>query len=273
MVPEEPRDRGGSNPPTAVARPTIAHRTAHGRTPDHLAPRRPIRARRRRCRPRHRRPPARWVEGFLLRRADTVIAISDELATTAQDFGVRPERIHVIENWAPIDEVPLHPRDNPWSRAHGLGDRPRLLYSGTLARKHTPEALAELAAASPDTDVIVVSEGVGADWLTTESTTRGLTNLRVLPFQPFESLPEVLASGDILVALLTNDAAARMITERAGAGLIVEPGDIHAFVAAAQSLLADASLRARMGATGRQFAEATFSRDRIAEQLLTITNR
>ena len=243
---------------------------------------------------------ARSVEGFLLRRADTVIAISDELAVSAREFGVKPDRIHVIENWGPISQVPLCPRDNDWSRAHGLTDRPRLLYSGTLARKHNPDALAAVAAASPDADVIVISEGVGADWLTRHAQDRGLRNLRVLPFQPFGALPEVLASGDVLLAMLTNDAAshsvpskilsylcagraivasipednaaARMIN-RAGAGLIVEPGDNDAFVVAAQKLLADNEPRERMGAAGRAFAEATFSSDRVAQQLHDIVTR
>jgi glycosyltransferase involved in cell wall biosynthesis len=243
---------------------------------------------------------ARWVEGFLLRRADTVIAISDELATTAQEFGVDPDRIHVIENWAPLDDVPQHPRDNVWASAHALSERPRFLYSGTLARKHTPEALVDLAKALPDCDVIVVSEGVGADWLRTQADELGLTNLLLFPFQPFNDLPQVLASADVLVALLTNDAAghsvpskilsylcagrpilasipsgnaaARMIVERADAGAVVQPGARDSFVAAATELIVDSDRRERLGRNGRSFAEATFSSDRIAEQVLELTS-
>ena len=242
---------------------------------------------------------ARRVEAFLLRRADTVIAISNELAESARKFGIRPQRLCVIENWAPLDDIDVGERDNVWSRQHGLGERPRFVYSGTLARKHTPEVLVELAAAAPEADVVVVSEGVGADWLSHERDERELTNLRVLPFQPFESLPNVLASADILVALLTqgaaghsvpskvlsylcadrpilasipaDNAAARMVSERAGAGIIVEPGDTDAFVAAAKSLLADPERRRALGAAGRRFAEATFSSDRVAEQIAALT--
>ena len=241
---------------------------------------------------------ARWVEGLLLRRADTVIAISDELATAARDLGVRSDRIHVIENWAPIDGVPTHARDNDWARAKGLGDRPRFVYSGTLARKHSPETLTELAAAVPGADIVLVSEGVGADWVRTGAADRKLTNVHVLAFQDHRDLPLVLASADVLVALLTRDAAshsvpskvlsylcagrpilaaipadntaARMITERAGAGITVEPGDVDAFVSAAIGLLDDAERRTSMGANGRRFAEATFSSDRIAHRVLEL---
>jgi glycosyltransferase involved in cell wall biosynthesis len=244
---------------------------------------------------------AGWVEGFLLRRADTVIAISDELAESARRFGVRTDRIHVIENWASIGEIPVGNRDNTWSGVHGFGERSRLLYSGTLARKHSPEVLIELARATPDADVIVVSQGVGADWLRKAALEAEIPNLTVLPFQPFPAVPDVLASGDVLIALLTSDAAshsvpskvlsylcagrpiiasipadnaaARMITERSGAGIVVEPGDGDALVRAAVSLLGDPERRRTMGAAGRAFAESTFSSERVAEQVTEISNR
>jgi colanic acid biosynthesis glycosyl transferase WcaI len=243
---------------------------------------------------------AHRVEGFLLRRADTVIAISDGLARSAQEFGVTADRIHVIENWAPVDEVPTKPRDNDWSRAHGLGERQRFLYSGTLARKHSPEVLLALAEAVPTADVVVVSEGVGADWLAVEASERNIENLRVLPFQPFSVLPDVLASGDVLIALLTDDAgghsvpskvlsylcagravlasmpadnaAARMIVERARAGVVVKPGHDSDFVAAGIELLEDPDLRRKMGESGRTFAEETFSSTRVAEILTSIVS-
>ena len=120
---------------------------------------------------------ARWVEGFVLRRGDVVIVISEELADAARAFGVRPDRVEVIENWAPIDEIPIGDRDNAWSRRHGLGERPRVLYSGTLARKHSPELLLALATGLPDADVVVVSEGVGAEWLASEAMRPDMANL------------------------------------------------------------------------------------------------
>ena len=166
---------------------------------------------------------------------------------------------------------------------------------------NTPEALIDLARAVPDADVIVVSQGVGADWLREQADHERVTNLTVLPFQPFESIPDVLATGDVLIALLTADAAshsvpskvlsylcagrpivasipadnaaARMITERADAGVAVDPGDSVALVLAAKRLLAEPDRRKEMGAAARRFAETTFSADRVARQLIDIVNR
>ena len=47
-----------------------------------------------------------------------------------------------------------------------------------------------------------VSQGLGADFLIEKKATYGLDNLMVLGFQPFEALPEVLATADVLMAVL-----------------------------------------------------------------------
>ena len=84
-------------------------------------------------------------------------------------WGVDEERVTVIENWAPLDELPVLPRDNEWAREHGTGGQDVFLYSGTLGFKHDPVVL-ELArwAGARETVVLVVSEGPGADWLARE---------------------------------------------------------------------------------------------------------
>ena len=43
----------------------------------------------------------------------------------------------------------------------------------------------------PDVRVVLVSEGLGADWITRQLRERQLANLLVFPFQPYERLPDV----------------------------------------------------------------------------------
>lgn len=240
------------------------------------------------------------IEGFLLRRAHRVIAISPELAEEAQRRGVKPERVVVIENWSPIEGVPQTPRDNPWSREHRLAHRPVLLYSGTLGKKHRAEVLAELARAVGPVGaaVVVVSEGEGAAELSAaKESASDLDNLLVLPYQPFERLAEVLGTADVLLALLepsagpfsvpskvlsylcagravlaavpSTNTAAKLLTERAMAGVVVQPGDDAAFCAAALELLEDERRRQEMGTRGRSYAESNFRADDVADRFLT----
>ena len=117
--------------------------------------------------------------------------------------------------------------------------------------------------------------------------------LRLLPYQPYERLPEVLASADVLVAVLEPEAgafsvpskvltylcagrpllgalpadnlAARVIA-RSGGGIVVPPRDPRALVAAAEELLADSGWRAELGRAARSYAETAFDLGRIADR-------
>ena len=173
----------------------------------------------------------------------------------SKQLGIPTDKIYVIENWAPIDELPLRPRANEWARQHGLVDKRVVLYSGTLGLKHDPGAIVQLArhfSNQDDVEVVVVSEGRGADWLRRRREEERLSNLRLLPFQPYADLPDVLASGDVLLTLLEADAGAfsvpskvlsylcagrallaavpsdnlaAEVVRRSGGGVLVEPGD------------------------------------------------
>ena len=116
----------------------------------------------------------------------------------------------MIPNWAPLDELVPGARDNGWARRNDLPEGPvRLMYAGTLGRKHNPLLLLELLdsvrAKGIDAMLIVVSEGVGADDLAEAA--RGRSDVRILGYQPAEDLSDVLASADVMVALLEPDAA------------------------------------------------------------------
>jgi len=105
------------------------------------------------------------LERRILRKSDAVVVISEDFTPTLVDWGVDRTAIAVIENWAPLDEVPVRPKDNPWSLERGFGEALRFVYTGTLGLKHNPDLLLQLALARPDINVIVVSQGKGAHWL------------------------------------------------------------------------------------------------------------
>ena len=235
-------------------------------------------------------------EGRLLRRAEAVLAITDAFRPLLDRWRVDPARVAVIENWAPLEELPQRPRDTAWAEAHGLGGHEVVMYSGTLGMKHDPAGLARLAErleARPSARLVVVSSGEGADWLAAQQATRGLANVVLLPFQPFEVFPDVLGAADVFVAVLEPEAsavsvpskvlaylcagrppvlsvpadnlAARIVT-REDAGVVVPPGDAEALADAVLALLDAPQRRAAMGVAGRAYAERAFDLDAIAER-------
>jgi glycosyltransferase involved in cell wall biosynthesis len=155
----------------------------------------------------------RGVEGLeksQVSSATAVVAIGEPFLEQYARWGIVREGVTVIPNWAPLDELTPGPRENAWSRREGLPVEPlRLMYAGTLGRKHNPllllELLDQVRARGRDAVLVVVSEGVGADDLRAAAGDR--TDVRILGYQPAQELADVLASADVLVALLEPDAA------------------------------------------------------------------
>jgi colanic acid biosynthesis glycosyl transferase WcaI len=235
----------------------------------------------------------RHLDRRQFRRSSQVIAITGDFAPIlSREFGVEASRISVVPNWAMIEDIPCLPKDNGWALRHSLHDKFVYLYSGTIGMKHNPALLLELArrnAGNPDVRVVVVSEGIGADWLRSEGA--DLANLLILPYQPFADLPSVLATGDVLVGILEEEAgsfsvpsktlsylcagrplllaipqdnlAARIVREN-NAGLTVLPGDMDGFLAAASRLRSSPGLRAKMARSARTYAEETFPIEKTA---------
>ena len=237
----------------------------------------------------------RQMEGGQLRASHQVVAITEDFEPILkEDFGVREDQTTVIPNWAPIDTLPVCEKDNVWSRSYGLHDKFVYLYTGTLGMKHNPQlllGLAEQYLANDKVRVVVISEGIGAEWLAQKKQEKQLANLLLLPYQDFKVMPEVLGSGDVLCAVLEEDAgvfsvpskvltylcaaralllavpqvnlAARIIHQQK-AGLTVPPADAAAFLQAAEQLRSNSHLAARCAQKAREYAKNTFKIQEIA---------
>ncbi len=240
------------------------------------------------------------MEQRILRGSDAIVMITEDFRPILTDWGVASERLHLIENWSPLEEMPVRNKRNAWSEAYDLADKRVLLYSGTLGMKHNPSLLLNLALrwkADESVRVVVITEGIGADWLHAKKSEHLLENLIILPYQPFEELPDVLATADVLVAILEPDAgvfsvpskvltylcagraillavppvnlAARTVT-RSGAGVVVPPTAPTAFVHEAVLLLDDEARRNVAARNARTYAETTFNIGRIADRFEAI---
>ncbi len=235
------------------------------------------------------------LEQKLLLQSHKVITISTDFLQQLSLWGINHSNISVIENWAPLDQFPRIDRKNAWSAKNGLDDKFVFMYSGTLSLKHNPLLLVDLARSLTNQDgiVLVRSQGEAADWLKTEASRLGLTNLIVQPFGPATDTAMAFASADVLVALLETEAGAfsvpskvlayfcaarpvllavpaqnlaAKIVRRNHTGFAVNPKDSDQFIEAANRLYTDSALRQTMGDNARNYAETNFNIKQICDR-------
>ena len=150
------------------------------------------------------------AERWCARRAAAIVVIADSFLDVHRRWGTHAKTT-VIPNWAPLNEIYPVDRKNDWAVEQHLDDTRTLLYSGTLGLKHNPALLVRLARAVIDhgqpVRLAVVNEGPAGEILRREAGRLGVP-LTLLPFQPYERLPEVLGTGDVLVVVLEHGAGA-----------------------------------------------------------------
>ncbi len=236
------------------------------------------------------------MENRLLRRSSEVVVISEDFFPLMRKAGVDQKKLHVVHNWAPINDLITADKHNRWSRALDLEADLCVIYSGTLGLKHDPDKLVRLALRLlklRHVKLIVISEGMGADYLQKQKHELGLNNLILLGFQKYEDFPYVLATADVLIAILSSDAgifsvpskilsylctgkpvvlsaprenlAARIINENS-AGIVVQPDDTEGFVENVISLLEDTQRRDQFGRNGLKYARKHFDIEAITDR-------
>jgi len=238
------------------------------------------------------------VEKRLLQQSDSVVCISDAFVEYVRNWGIQENKIHLIENWSPLDEIVPMPKHNAWARENGVAEKFCFMYSGTLGMKHRPElllALAKYLATTQKAMLIVNAAGVGAEWLREHTRDMDPAIFRLQPFQPYERLSEVIGAADVLITLLDSDAGkfavpsktltylcaarpilmaapamnqAAKIIQSADAGFVVSPDSPEDFVAAAQELMDLPEARAIHAQHARAYAERHFDIGSIADRFL-----
>jgi glycosyltransferase involved in cell wall biosynthesis len=222
------------------------------------------------------------INRYLLRSADGIIALGERMRRRlVEEKGADPARVHVIHNWADCDAIVPGPKDNAFSREHGLADRFVLMHSGNVGLSQNLDVLVEAAdrlRSKERLTVVIVGDGSKRQALEAMTVARGMTNVRFLPYQPKALLHDSFASADaFLVALKAGIegiivpskvygilAAGRpyiaatdpssepaLIARESGCGLVAAPGDPAALADAIATMYDDPAMTRDMGGRAR----------------------
>ncbi len=235
--------------------------------------------------------------GYPHRRVSACLAVSEETRAEAIRFGIPAERIHLVANGVDGRQFrPASPEDRIAARGElGLNCDRLVLYVGRLSLEKNPRGLLDAwgcvdTAARQGALLALVGDGPDADQVHARAQAPDLAgsvhlagvrsdvatwyraaDFYVLPSH-FEGLSntmiEALASG--LPVISTRISGSLVLLESPAAGVVVDVGDVQQLSGALESLLRDASMRARLGENARRRFESRFSLEAIAKKIVAL---
>lgn len=236
------------------------------------------------------------MERFVYRKAHAVSVISQGFFDNLHAKGVSASKLAIIPNFVDVDFVVPLPKVNRFSQTHDLADKFVLLYAGNVGYSQSLDTVLDTAATLKEHREIVfliVGNGTAKTELEQRAQELELSNVRFLPFQPKEDLPDMMATADVSLVPLKASISANSVPSKvltimasgrpvlasidqvsdvttlldvAGCGLSVSPDDPTALREAILRLYADSEGRAQMGRNGRQHVEQHFTPKAIARQ-------
>jgi glycosyltransferase involved in cell wall biosynthesis len=160
----------------------------------------------------------RGLVALYVRRADRIVAIGETMKRRLEAKGADPARITVIPNWVDAGAIQPRPRDNPWSRRHGLADRFVVMHSGNVGHAQDLETLVRAATFLRDLDDLrVVIVGFGARHADTVALARRLDlaeAVRFLPYQSRDVLSDSLSSAHLHFVGLARGLSGYVVPSR-----------------------------------------------------------
>ena len=226
---------------------------------------------------------APWLDRYLPRRADHIIAVSETIRHALTTLGASaPERIHVIPNGVEWEHFPAE-----WGIT---ADAPTVVFAGNLAPYQGVDlmlqAFALLYARRADARLVVVTDSPFAPY-EAQARRLGVRAAVDLRRATFAEQPAILAAATVAInprvqcdgipqKLLNYMAAGLPIAtfeSSAGplrhevTGLSVPDGDTAAMAAALERLLTDRALARALGDAARHQARREFSWDQVAARV------
>lgn len=233
----------------------------------------------------------RKIEDFTYKNADAIIVISESFKKNIMAKGVPEEKITVIPNWADTGAiVPIPRKENKIIQRYHLDpEKIFITYSGNIGMSQNMDLLLDTAKGLinelPNLQFIIIGDGVDRERVQKRVADESITNIAMLPFQPYEDIAHVFNLGDIgliiskkgigsnsvpsktwgymaagkpILASFDRSSELYNIISNENCGICAEAEDIDEFIQAIRHMINNKNLK-QMGEAGRRYIEKTLS--------------
>lgn len=236
----------------------------------------------------------RMIENFTYRNTDKIIVISKDFKQNIIDKGVPEDKIEVIYNW--VDEkavVPVNKSENILYDKYGLDkNKFYITYCGNIGFTQNLDMLVDVAKRLEEyknIQFILIGDGAYKAKLKCLISERNVSNIKLLPFQPYKDISHVFSLGDIglilskanvgqnsfpsktwsimsaerfVLASFDMKSELNSIILEADCGICVPPDDKEAFKNAIVELYNNRAMLVEKGRNGRRYILKNLTREK-----------
>ncbi|ABR46438.1 glycosyl transferase, group 1 [Alkaliphilus metalliredigens QYMF] len=241
------------------------------------------------------------MELFFYRKSKKLIMVTQSFKDNVVNRGISGDKVHVITNGVNQDLFYPKEKNQELINKHNLEDKFVVSYVGAHGISQNLSTILEVAKKLriyKNIEFVFVGEGAEKDKLKQILREEELKNVQFIDAQPKELIPEfynlsdlcliplknielfktfipskmfeIMACGVPIVASLEGEAA--QILQDSKAAVVVKPDNSDEIAAAIEELINDKEKYNQMKASGPEFVEKNYLRNKLAERYLEIIN-
>lgn len=235
----------------------------------------------------------RIVEEITYKYSDKIIVISEDFKKNLLAKGVPEDKIVVVYNWVDQNAVVDIPREKNklFDKYNIEREKFYIEYSGNIGLTQNMdmllEVMKELKTTHPDIGLVLVGEGAYKAQVEEIVKRDDLTNVTMIPFQPYEDISHVLSLGDAGLVISKPGVGANSVPSKTWSimsasrpvlanfdenelkdilvgnecGIFTKAGDKDAFKRSIIKLYENRDLCKKYGTNGRQFVMDNLTRE------------
>jgi len=143
----------------------------------------------------------KWLEKFVYNHSDRVTTIDKVFYSTIFDRFKDPAKLHIIPNFVdtsiyrPLSSNNINTDNNYFPKTSSL----KLMYAGNIGHAQDWVSLIQIAIQLKEEKIefFVIGEGVMKDFVEREIKVHQLSKIHLIPYQPRETMPSLIAYADI----------------------------------------------------------------------------
>lgn len=243
---------------------------------------------------------ADWFARRALHASDAIIVLGECMRGCIESAGVKPVKLHTIQNWAEESITPVPREANSFRASQPWGSKFVVLYSGNIGAAHDFTAIKEgalLLAEDKEIQFVFIGSGPRRQELEEFAAANPHANITFLNYLPRNELAQSLSAGDVhLIAQADNmtgliipsklygilaagrpivftgpaqTEVARTIMD-AGCGFVVSNDDPKFFADRIRALKSDRASAEEMGKRGRDLYLRKYQRKEATARYLRL---